>query len=82
MYTSFLVLFFWIQVFKIVGNQFQECKSCIENKKDLVLEYRRGGKLNLRFNATQNEITFDEFSTFYSSDCTAISHFLWANHVR
>ena len=51
-----------IQAFKMVGNQFQECKSCIMNKNDLVLEYRRGKKLNLHFNATSNEITFNEFS--------------------
>jgi hypothetical protein len=51
-----------IQAFKIVDNQFKECKSCIENKKDLVLEYKRGVKLNLRFNATSNEITYNEFS--------------------
>jgi hypothetical protein len=50
-----------IQAFKIVDNQFKECKSCIENKKDLVLEYRRGKKLNLHFNPAANEITFNEF---------------------
>jgi len=50
-----------IQAFKIVGNQLIECKSCIENKKDLVLEYRRDGKLNLRFNPNSNEITYNEF---------------------
>jgi hypothetical protein len=51
-----------IQAFKIVGNQFRECKSYIMNKNDLVLEYRRGKKLNLHFNVTSNEITFNEFS--------------------
>jgi len=50
-----------IQAFKIVGDQFQECKKCIINKNDLVLEYRRDGKLNLRFNPVLNEITYNEF---------------------
>jgi hypothetical protein len=51
-----------IQAFKIVGNQFQECKSCLMNTNDLVLEYRRGKKLNLHFNSASNEISYNEFS--------------------
>lgn len=70
--TRFYLTFAWgthgggyqhaiIRLFKIDNDKLTTCESCLVNTNNLVIEYSRSDKLNLTFNPTTQEITYNEF---------------------
>lgn len=52
-----------VQVFKIDGGKLITCRSFLAGKKELVIEYPRNEKAELKFDKLLNTISFNEFET-------------------
>ena len=50
------------QVFSISSNKLEKCRYCFTNNNDLIIEYPRGEKVELTYNARSNIITYNEFN--------------------
>ena len=50
-----------IQVFKRVSDSLITCESCLNNCKDIVIEYPRSAKADINFNPLTQEISYNDF---------------------
>ncbi len=50
-----------IQIYTIQDDKLVKCRSLLNNRDDIVIEYRKRDKLNLTFNAATNEISYNEY---------------------
>jgi hypothetical protein len=50
-----------VQIFSILSDKLEKCKSCFEKSNDLIIEYPRATNINIEFNSKTNTITYMEF---------------------